>query len=269
MDAAQGERYPLTQLEASSDRPILFIHIPKTAGATLTALLASQYPGQVNQRRFWHDPAQPDYSISHASPASLRDTKVFAGHFYYDVGKILPEPPVRLIFLRHPVTRILSLYNYYRGFSGHPLHAQVKQLSFAEFADCDPGSPFYEATHDYVCHYLSCEFDISTPLDIQTAVPTTPPNRLELAQTRLAGCEFVGLTEKFGASLQLLAHTLGWDAIAPYQNINVTPAAGKLKVAEIPEDLLYTIIGNNAEDMILYDLALKMFQSHWAQYQSS
>jgi hypothetical protein len=116
--------------------------------------------------------------------------------------------------------------------------------------------------------YLGCNFDISQPVDIQTAVPTSPPNRLEHAQKRLAQMEFVGITEQFSASLQLLAYTLGWETIPPYQNINVTPAADKLKVAEIPEDLLYTLIGNNAEDMILYDQALQMFQSRWTQLQT-
>ncbi len=67
---------------------ILFVHVPKTAGAALRKTICSASGGADVDSRFWHVPLS-----MYASAFDLKDFFVFA-------------------FVRHPVSRLFSTYRY-------------------------------------------------------------------------------------------------------------------------------------------------------------
>lgn len=256
----------LVRYHLTADDQLVFLHIPKTAGLTFTSLLQARYGDEIDPRRFWYEPRWSAFSIASANAASLHDYRVFAGHYYYDVCRLLPGRPICLTFLRHPVRRVLSLYNYYRAHETHPHAAAVAALSFEEFITCAPDSPFFEMTHNHMTTLLGRRFAITVPEDIRTAVPIDE-DRLAIAQQRLREMAFVGITERFADSLALLCYTLDWTPIAAYENRNVTANANKLRVKDVPEATIYQVMAHNVEDMQLYDLACGLFEDRWQQYQ--
>lgn len=108
---------------------LAFVHIPKTAGTTLHKILVHQY-----RRVFIHHdhqgPACPDLAarIRAAAP------QVVIGHFSVGLHRFLPE--IRYITcLRHPMSRIVSLYHHARNTPGHYLHAAIvdHDMGLAEY----------------------------------------------------------------------------------------------------------------------------------------
>ncbi|MDH4366084.1 MAG: hypothetical protein OEY70_18550, partial [Acidimicrobiia bacterium] len=88
--------------------PVCFIHVPKTAGTSMAALLARHYDDRmVSRSRLVFDlGADPD------------EARYRLWHGHYGVGDIAPflPPGTRFVTsLRDPVHRVVSLYHYWRN----------------------------------------------------------------------------------------------------------------------------------------------------------
>ena len=257
---------PLQRYHLTDDDQLVFLHIPKTAGLTLTALLEQRFGEQIDPRRFWYEPRWSAFSIASANAASLGDYRVFAGHYPYDICRLLPRRPVCLTLLRHPVRRVLSLYNYYRAHTTHPLHRAALDMMLEQFVECAPDSPFFDLTHDHMTKLLGRRFPIARPEDIRTT-PPIETDRLPIARQRLAMMAFVGITERFEQSLELLCYTLDWPFVAEYTNQNVNDSLHKLRPSDLGEEAIYRIMAQNTEDMQLYADAAALFEQRWQAYQ--
>lgn len=108
-----------------SDRPCpVFLHIEKTAGTSLTEMLARSLPGPAYIEK--HD------ALWGLSPCELEQFDVFAGHFNFDtIGAIRREKKI-FAFLRDPRERLFSAYNFWRCHpEGHPGEGQLIFLARA------------------------------------------------------------------------------------------------------------------------------------------
>jgi hypothetical protein len=96
--------------EGSAAAPVVFLHVPKTAGSSLTNMLLSQYPDE----RVYRQGGLA--TLSHLHPSEIDAYDLFCGHFDWSQLKYVPRNAKIITVLRDPVERILSLYKYWCSF---------------------------------------------------------------------------------------------------------------------------------------------------------
>lgn len=153
MMALDNERLAqLNDLSARSalDRPLVFMHIPKTAGSALIVglrdvLPSTPYIGGFDLSMFGifraFESVAPEMraTIHHGSLPPAESADLVAGHFAHST-LIGSRPTARLMtVLREPGSRILSLWMYWRslsdGGSWLPMHRLARQ-PLAAFLNC-------------------------------------------------------------------------------------------------------------------------------------
>jgi hypothetical protein len=111
-------------------RPVFQIHIPKSAGWTVTAVLdqigLTPLPFDMNTRSFFTKMNQGEWEEK-AQGGGLRLGYFFRGHFRLDVPLLrdLQHPHVIVTALRDPIQRVLSHYNHTVRVPGNPWHEEV------------------------------------------------------------------------------------------------------------------------------------------------
>jgi Sulfotransferase family len=121
----------------TADPPIIiFLHLPKACGTTLTKLLMRWFtPGEV-------------FAVDRRKPAEIRSAlekrarqksprlRLIVGHAAFGLHETLDRPVQYITVLREPVQRLLSNYRYVQRTREHRLHAEVSSgaLTLKEFA---------------------------------------------------------------------------------------------------------------------------------------
>lgn len=226
------------------DGCLVFLHIPKTGGATLHPVIARQYRGQPTLTLSTLDrPLEVLADLPAEERAALRVVK---GHLHHGVHRYLIGRVRYITMLRHPVRRVVSLYRYIRSEPRHPLHRTVVG------ADLD-----LEA-------FVAADLDRAQVRDGQTrqiaGVQDRDPTVDDLARAleHLEACAAVGLQERFDESLVLFRRRLGWR-LPLYVRRNVT-AAPPVDPAPAVVEL---IAARNRLDLALYDAAVRRFERDW------
>ena len=210
---------------ASSTRQgALFLHIPKTGGHTIDALLeAPVVPGRLCR--------VPGAGASTASTVwakcecaallSLEADGAFVAHYRQQCG---PQRPV-LTMLRDPATRAISAWNHQvsknRGASrslraptatGGVLHPACQHdRAFCE-ALADPAKCRLRGSCGLFQNHqvLTLVGSFGRSLSDMVSLERNSTALLETALGTLTGLEAFGLTEHMRTSVCLIAHTLGW-----------------------------------------------------------
>jgi hypothetical protein len=91
---------------------IFFFHNPKAGGTSLIRTLESRFPPEkrcpiIENTEVEHNDLSGDY-------AHFRGYDLYAGHYGYDIFAAVSEGHACLTNFRHPVTRLISLYNFFR-----------------------------------------------------------------------------------------------------------------------------------------------------------
>ncbi|QKC84852.1 sulfotransferase family 2 domain-containing protein [Mesorhizobium sp. NZP2077] len=179
------------------DRPIVFVHIPKTAGTSFFRYLESNIPAACIAPPFLGDLNK--IQISDASK------KLFWGHFrFIDIYRKLPDA-MYVTFLRDPLARSYSQYNSWhdpRNFPSDDPWRKVmtpdeiddvefaQSVNFEEFVT-SPRQRFVDQLKDVQTYMLSSEEPGS-------------PQFLRSAKENLGKLTFFGLVEEFDRSIQKL-----------------------------------------------------------------
>jgi hypothetical protein len=231
---------------------LCFVHLPKTAGTTLTSILDAQFDRhEICPINYWTDLAQQ-------SPQDLAQYRFFRGHFPYEVSRLLNQQALYLTVLRDPIERVISGYEFMKTCTPTRPQAIITQqkalsLSLKEFV-CDP-----EASGVINSQTLQ--------LAGREAFPTLPaptdPIWLEVAQQNLSRFALIGLTERFQETIALITYCFGWKPLVEFQNLMVTKR--RPRKDELAQDVIDAIAERNQLDLALYQYAKDLFQTNYDQ----
>jgi hypothetical protein len=218
--AARPHSYTRPRVPAEDPKTsLLFLHIPKTGGATATGVLSTRF-------------AEADCLPLYQGPApDLGDVDRFryiTGHLTASFTERFRRPPFVFTFLRDPIDRVLSSYSYLKPMSPE----YVRSLLLF-----DRG----EDAHDRLlrCVELSRELPIDEIIRREPEIateyfgnrqarvlsgsdPRGGDESLDRALEGLAQCDFVGLSDRLDESVRWLTRRLGWRDLTPLPHTNVT-----------------------------------------------
>jgi hypothetical protein len=246
---------------------LYFIHIPKTAGTTLIPHLDAHFHvDEICPAQLW-----PELLL--LPQETLPRYRLFRGHFgAKGLDSFLPELPMRITMLRHPVPLALSTYQFIVREPGTFDHRLVKKMSFADFLQHPKAR--LGITNKQVrnlCFELRYPPDTLRPMLLAAdrwmgehrVIYRTSQEQLDQALAILHECVFFGLVERFDESMALLSWIFGWPPTRQVQKLMVAPPLS-FEQPPISEQLVAQICACNTLDLALYEVAEKLFEKQLA-----
>jgi hypothetical protein len=236
------------------DACLIFLHLPKTGGSTLTTVLRWQYRKVHPSEIVRFDTAERTFEEFGRLPLEQRaHLKLLMGHFAYGVDGSIPKTCSYITIVREPVQRVVSVYRYVLSAPHHPLHETLTSSSMS--------------LEDYVgsgIHADQTENALTRQLAGRDEEEDLTRSDLEIAKGNLGNFRAVGLTETFDESVTLFKRILGWTTPPFYFNRNVSRRGPRPD--EVADATLELIRDRNASDVELYETARSMF-SHLVSQQ--
>jgi sulfotransferase famil protein len=231
----------------------IFLHVPKTAGTTLYHILDRQFPRKARYT-IWFDGSFDDFkNLSEVHRSNLR---LVRGHIGYGLHQYLPQGAQYFTFLREPLERTVSYYQYVRRSPTHYCYDQLtaRKMKLLDFIDSRIDRMTDNAHVRLLCGHATGQevpFGECTPAMLEAAKQNIKTN---IALT--------GLTEKFDATLLLLGKMFGWRNLY-YAPQNIAPNESALD--RLPPTTLQALRQVNALDIELYRYAREVFDQHIQQ----
>jgi hypothetical protein len=239
------------------------VHIPKTAGTTVTDMLAGAYPKGAlhNAGSYIRGPEKPAKKINRITRRRGGWERWQRGGGRVTVGQVpygffrehLPPDTRYMTLLREPIDRVLS--HYYR-LMHRPDLSSAQRLQRRQKGKPTAGSleealvqlrlpPLRNLATRYLCGHPSPMGEL-------------PANAVEDAKSSLRAFAVVGIQERFEESIVLVQRKLGLGLTA-YLNRHVSP--DRPAVEEITDEQQELIAEQNQLDAELYTFALRLFEN--------
>lgn len=257
----------------SADAVLLYLHIPKAAGTTMSSLLYEQLrnaeggnsdDGLFCSGVFYHPAGfvkAPDPSYDRIVRNSLArpDLTAVLGHFQFGLHEQLSRPSQYVTVLREPVSRIGSLYHFQR--LNESKYGHLNQVRLGEDTDISHfvRNPPYAEVDNGMTRRIS---GLSPPIG------QCNQDMLERAISNLKeSFAVVGLSDRFDETVVLMSQVFGWREPPLYypKNINTERPTG-----EAPDAKIQALLEErNAFDVELYRVALEIFDEQTARLGTS
>ena len=233
--------------------PMYFVHIDKTGGLSVIDVLRKHFaPSEIcvhAPNDAWH-------------PRELRGYRLYAGHFTHDF--FAGKGGTKLIMMRHPVSRIVSLYDFYRSHRDEYLATLQPPLPGPALARSGNLTHFLHTMDPNVIEPSSNT--VAHRLLGQRFYEIMPNEEAVLAESlrQLHDFTWIGITELFEPSIRLLCDMFGWvvpEAMprenSTYDNAN-NPHLERVERTVPTEQERELILQRNRIDLALYNEARKL-----------
>ncbi len=180
--------------------PFIFLHVPKTAGTTLRAIIERQYaPEEVYTV---YDGAEDHHSqeeLKALSPEAQKSIKAYCGHVSFGVHRHLEQRPRYVTILRDPVERVISYYHHVMTLIPRWKSQPISLVKFIQ------------GRKDIQVDNLQTRLLSGVEKPFNGCSDDMLWKAIENIETQF---HFVGLSEQFDESLQFIAEHFGWES--PY-----------------------------------------------------
>jgi len=228
------------------DRPIFFLHIPKTAGTVFKTMLSKErstcpyyYP------RGYYD---------NREEISNSNYEIYAGHMPYSAIKFLDKEFNIITFLRHPIDRIYSQwkeiqrYKYlpratFDEFIYHPEYKNLTKNYMSKYLVLNPDWKYNRKKKKWEHHNVFEKLPIGM----------SDTDLIFEAFRILDTFSFVGITEHFGESI---------DRINKKYSLRLPKTTTKVSryKDKISKNTYEKLVERNKVDLQLYDTWLNIFE---------
>jgi hypothetical protein len=223
---------------------VIFLHVPKAAGTTFRGVLRGVYG---RHRSFRVDGYDIPGSLERLAGMPVWRRKLlrsYEGHMAYGLHEHLGGPAAYVAFVRDPVARLVSHYDYVVRTPSSRLHPETIERGYDLKRYVEEAS-FARVVNDSQVRYLGGSLlgDDSPPEEL-----------LERAKRRIdEGRLCCGVVERFDDSLAAISRALRWKRVPAYNSLNVAE-----KRAEPPDpETRRAILERNAHDAELHRFALQ------------
>jgi hypothetical protein len=248
-----------------------FLHIPKTAGRSFQHVLR-QDAGLGRVLRI-----PPDEGMFPAL-LQLDDYRIAHGHAPFPIAGAFRRPPFVMTFIRSPVARVVSAFEYVQRLEGTRENAKRRERGINSLGDLVKSN----RASNIQTRLLGVDYEIAPLLERFERGELTAreareevrelnrgkrgPGMLKRAKDRLEGIGFLGLTEAFDDSMMLFAATLGLDQRLPSYRRNAAPSLQReARKALYTEADLAAVEADNHLDQRLYEFAVEVFSRRFEE----
>jgi hypothetical protein len=238
------------------NRPIGFMSIPKTAGNSICKFITDHLPplricpsprlGVWDYR--YHD--VPGYDL-------------YFGHFDHDFFDQIGAGALRLTMLRHPVSRMVSLYDFWRGFSSDEISAISAEIpdNGPLFASSVRLDAFVAAPTQFVKGYVENGMTRQLLGKSYKELLSSPSEMIDEAYRRLSAFDWVGITEHLDQSIASLADLLEFSPEVGIPKLNDSYAGRRISITRTrpTEQEIALVEHANFADIALYDRVANSF----------
>ena len=242
------------------ERPVLYVHIPKTAGTSVRTLLKRVCVG----RSIVEMPLRREGRTAAARGFGARD--VVVGHVGYGLKERFPGNPFVFTFLREPIARSLSNFSFLQQRSIDPAVAEdaadfvaAKGMSLGDFLCEEPAAASRHLGN------LAVWFLTRDGIEPREDLRGLDRSDLESAKRNLEQLDLIGLVERMTESVLSLLWVLGCSPTSmrplPFENT----LQSRLTIDDLDEATLRLLIDRCSLDLELYDFASQLFRSRLAQ----
>jgi hypothetical protein len=241
---------------------VYFLHIPKTAGSSFVELLHNYLPDEKRPHYLLADLLNP--------PETLLEQRLIVGHTYYTLHHFLPRPPIYVTMLRDPAEQVVSHFRHIKRYPEHHLYEKYRNKTLLDFLrDQD----MVRVITNFQTHSLAVDADPRvlaknlTPEELNRSIldelmlgmydHLSEGELLEYVKARLKDFAFVGITERFDDTVDLLTYTFHWQPFRQSVNLNRDPNP----FLDIPQSAKDLIAEHTEIDRQLYQFALDLFET--------
>ena len=226
--------------------PIIFLHIPKTAGTTVQHIMHNEYRGL---KFFTSGNYKQIENFKKLSDEEKKKIKVIKGHFPFGVHKNYPGPITYFTFFRDPVKRSISDFNFLYQNKTLAFHEEImrKQYSLKDMLN-----------GGYIKNFDNCHVRFlagANDLEYGKVNEETYALALKNFDTYF---ETFGISERVDESLIYIKRKLNWS-MPFYVNANVSEKSSYRK--KFDEETYRLLEHYNKFDIMLYNHACKKFDS--------
>jgi hypothetical protein len=180
--------------------PLIFVHVPKTAGSTLRAIIGTQYG--------WQRVLELDGSVEQGladlrrqRPSERAQIRAYVGHAPFGLHQVLSARCSYVTMLRDPVERLISHHAFVVRTPSLALHQEVVANGWT--------------VEEYVenCRQADYINNAQTRMLGGGLESWEPPTRstLEAAKRNLDRFVVAGVVERFDESVLAMRRAFGWD----------------------------------------------------------
>ncbi|MGV6815423.1 MAG: sulfotransferase family 2 domain-containing protein [Phycisphaerales bacterium] len=240
-----------------------FLHIPKTAGTTLNALLDQHYHTEdILPRDFFGKNALhvTRTEFTQEKIDSFNRYHLIHGHFGGDILRDYLVGYRSMTVLREPSARILSLYNDWRTKSDENYAraiAPAKEL--IEIARTHSLADFLLCGHDLV----ERQFRDGQARQLASTLALLEPPDVQAACDRLDEFDLVGITEMLEPTIHLLTEMMGWAPIRDFASLN--RSSGPLKPSDLDANTREIVHEFTQADQLVYRHAQRLLSTRLSE----